>query len=248
MHSYLVSGGSESQRREEALELTRRFLGNPPKDLTTSPDLKIIDGQEKNSLGIGEIRQAQEFLKLKAFESQAKVVLILESQILTVEAQNALLKTLEEPPPHSFLILTAAHRDLLLATVASRCARVDLSPTHKTGSGPSELASEPTNNSDQILFLLRAGYADRLNFLEEKSKLFGKKESVLKILDDWFFSLAELFRVERVPNKAWRQAARELLSVKKILLASNVSPRNLIEVYLLALPERIDAAPTALDY
>lgn len=245
MHSYLISGGSESQRKAEALELTHRFLGNPPKDIAASPDLKIIEGQEKSSLGIGEIRQAQDFLKVKPFEAKAKVVLILESQLLTLEAQNALLKTLEEPPAHSFLILAAAHRGLLLPTIVSRCARVNLRPESKNGRSDltPDLNPKPPEG---ILILLKGGYGQRLNFMEEKSKLFAKKESALKILDAWLFSFEKLLREGQGQSKTWRQAARGLLTLKKTLFDSNVSPRNLIEVYLLGLPERIDSESKAL--
>lgn len=86
------------------------------KHLPESPDNLIIE-PESLSLGVSDVRKAIEFLHL----GKNKTVLIKSAELLTEEAQNALLKTLEEPPIGAELILETPSEDLLLETVRSRC-------------------------------------------------------------------------------------------------------------------------------
>lgn len=83
---------------------------------------KIVRPEETKSLSINDIRELEKFLSLKVPIRQAinRVVLIPDSQLLSIEAQNALLKTLEEPPQGTVLILTADEAQSLLPTLRSR--------------------------------------------------------------------------------------------------------------------------------
>jgi len=76
-----------------------------------------------------------EFLSLKPMEGGWRIVLLREAERLNTEAQNALLKTLEEPGSDTLLVLVTARPDLLLATVHSRCVRV------RFGAPAAEIAS-----------------------------------------------------------------------------------------------------------
>ena len=82
--------------------------------------------QTKESMGVESIHQAQHFLYQTATKSFYRVVIIRDAEWLTREAQNALLKTLEEPPEHGVLILTAQDPSVLLPTVSSRLQRIHI--------------------------------------------------------------------------------------------------------------------------
>jgi DNA polymerase-3 subunit delta' len=91
------------------------------------PDLQVI-AAEKNTIQIDQVRVLQSDAALSPLEGQYKIFIIREIERATPPAANALLKTLEEPPPHVILLLTSHRRDLVLPTVLSRCQIVGLRP------------------------------------------------------------------------------------------------------------------------
>jgi DNA polymerase-3 subunit delta' len=83
------------------------------------PDTQILSGTE--SLKIEEIRSLQHNLVLNPYNSPYKIAIIDSASRMTFEAQNAFLKTLEEPPGQTILILTVTNKKKLLPTILSRC-------------------------------------------------------------------------------------------------------------------------------
>lgn len=88
-----------------------------------NPDLIELDAASNR--GIDEIRQLRESVRVAPFQSQRKVYVIDEAHMLTKEAANALLKTLEEPPSHVMFILATTDAEKLPPTIHSRCQRFD---------------------------------------------------------------------------------------------------------------------------
>ncbi|MBN1206032.1 MAG: DNA polymerase III subunit delta' [Myxococcaceae bacterium] len=85
-------------------------------------------GTPSRDLRVEQIRQLQERLALRGLESRRKVALIVSAHRMNDQAQNAFLKTLEEPPAETTLILIAASMDRLLPTIRSRCSKVYFGP------------------------------------------------------------------------------------------------------------------------
>jgi DNA polymerase III subunit delta' len=86
------------------------------------------------SIVVGQIRALSDFLGISAHLAGARVVLIQPAERLHPSAASALLKTLEEPPPRTHFILVSDHPAQLLATVTSRCVRLNFSvPRHDEG-------------------------------------------------------------------------------------------------------------------
>lgn len=83
-------------------------------------DLLVIE-PEKNSVTIDKIRDISKFVSTKPFESNNKVVLIKQADLMRTEASNALLKNLEEPKPFVYFILLTDNKNKLLKTIISRC-------------------------------------------------------------------------------------------------------------------------------
>lgn len=84
------------------------------------PDVRFAGGHDEKSVKIEEVRNLLPWVYLKPFEAKWKVFVVEGADRLTVEAQNALLKTLEEPPENTIFCLLAASRANLLATIQSR--------------------------------------------------------------------------------------------------------------------------------
>jgi DNA polymerase-3 subunit delta' len=87
------------------------------------PDVFLIE-PEGNFITIGQVRQLQQFISLKNYEGNVRVFIIDEADRFTVEAANALLKGLEEPPPGVVFILVTANIEAMLPTVVSRCRQI----------------------------------------------------------------------------------------------------------------------------
>ncbi len=84
--------------------------------------------EEKTSVKLAEIKDLIHWIGLKPFEAKMKVFIINDAHDMTTESQNAMLKTLEEPPPQSQLILLSDHRNLMLETIVSRSVEIKLRP------------------------------------------------------------------------------------------------------------------------
>lgn len=91
------------------------------------PDLHLVQPAD-GAIGIDRVRELQRELSLKPFEAERKVAVVDEADALTDAAQNSLLKTLEEPPGETVLIMVAANPNALLPTVRSRCSILRFQP------------------------------------------------------------------------------------------------------------------------
>jgi DNA polymerase-3 subunit delta' len=88
----------------------------------------VADGRVRREIRLDAMRDAIHDLALTPAEGGWRVVLLDQAEEMRPEAANALLKTLEEPPPRSVMLVTTAAPDRLLPTIRSRCRRLDLSP------------------------------------------------------------------------------------------------------------------------
>lgn len=96
---------------------------------SANPDLAWVEAEEgKKGISVAQIRELRGRVELPPHGGAARAVVIDDADSMSAEAQNALLKTLEEPPSRTFLILTTSRAHNLLPTVRSRCARLRLSP------------------------------------------------------------------------------------------------------------------------
>jgi DNA polymerase-3 subunit delta' len=93
------------------------------------PDLYVVESEHVGaSLKIHQVRRLEHTLSLTPFEGRHQVAILKRFEEATTSAANALLKTLEEPPPYVVLVVLARETDLLLPTIVSRCQHVPLRP------------------------------------------------------------------------------------------------------------------------
>ena len=93
-----------------------------------NPDIQIIDEIEEKSIKTETIKEMVKGVYEKPIASAKKVYIINDSQKMTKEAQNSLLKTLEEPPEYVVIILITENENLLLNTIKSRCTKIKFNP------------------------------------------------------------------------------------------------------------------------
>ena len=96
----------------------------------THPDVRIIAGpaKDRRDISIEQVRELQRELGFRSLSPHPKVGIVNDAHLLTLQAQNALLKTLEEPHGDSVLILIAVQASTLAPTILSRCQRLRFNP------------------------------------------------------------------------------------------------------------------------
>ena len=119
-HAFLFSGQSNLGKKTIAFELAFLLLGEKNKQ---HPDLILVEPTEKE-IQIAQIRDLNWKLSLKPYSVPFKVAILDQAHLMNSEAQNCLLKTLEEPKGKTVLILIAESPGLLLPTIVSRCENI----------------------------------------------------------------------------------------------------------------------------
>lgn len=135
-HAVLLAGPVGVGKRAAARWIAATSLGLKvsrlpvdPQDRVEHADLRwIAPLEDKESIGIEQIRELVNAMALTSYEGGGKVAVIEPANAMTVNAANSLLKTLEEPPGDALLILVADRVGKLPATIFSRCQRIDLAP------------------------------------------------------------------------------------------------------------------------
>jgi DNA polymerase-3 subunit delta' len=121
-HAILLVGPVGGGKASVARGLAETILGLPVGTLGQHAYALVIQPVDSGSIGIEAVREAERFLSLKVPGQQAvnRVLIVEDAHTMTIEAQNALLKTLEEPPAGAVILLTASHERALLPTILSR--------------------------------------------------------------------------------------------------------------------------------
>lgn len=127
MHAFLFTGGSAANL-QEALTSAVNAYKIPPYDQ------RVLVPEDKTSVGIAQTRMFIQQLSLAPTSDYGIAGIIPDMGTLTQESQQALLKTIEEPPPHVQLFLGAQSESVVLPTIVSRCQRIAVHTTSGTWS------------------------------------------------------------------------------------------------------------------
>lgn len=171
-HAHLITGPDGIGKSVMAKLFALKILGkSEDKDYADIIHYK----PSKASFGVDDVRNIIEEVTKKPYEGDKKVIIIHEGHKLTIQAQNAMLKTIEEPPKGVYIILLSESLELLLDTIKSRCQVYKLTPLNKD-----DMIKFITNlgetNGDKILLALSyaegiPGRAEKILNDEELDKL-----------------------------------------------------------------------------
>ncbi len=176
------------------------------------PDLLYFEQETK--LGISEARKIKDHFSLKPYSAKGRGVVLEDSAKLTIEAQNALLKTLEELPKEAILVLGASSEASLLPTILSRCQITIVQN--------SEFRVQ--NDQTDIEELLTATVAERFEYIE---KLKDREEFLQALLVYFHDNLLKypVFTRELLQAEEWSK--------------QNVNIRAILEYLMLVMPFKI---------
>lgn len=182
-------------------------------------DIDIIEKTDA-SIGVEDVRNFQKKIFFKPIKSQTKAVVIKDSENLTIEAQNALLKVLEEPPSNTIIILTVTNSDLLLPTILSRGKIIRLK---KEGL---ELSKDEIKKYNDILASLPSfGVGERLKLAESLTK--NREETLF-----WLEKMILVLRKNLIDDASLTQLLNYLIAFQKthtILSTTNANLRLTLE-------------------
>jgi DNA polymerase III delta prime subunit len=181
------------------------------------PNMLWLSDEEK--LGIKEVKRVLEHLTLKPYQSLGQAVVILNADDLTLEAQNSLLKTLEESPSESIILLGVSSEDKLLPTVLSRCQIIHNTNQQDTFKSSNKFITE-------IEQLSQMNIEQRFQYIEK-----------LKDKEEFFNALVMFFRevLHKTSNKEILSFLKEV-SLMEEYWQANVNQRAILEYLMLVLP------------
>ena len=164
--------------------------------ITNGNNLDIFEIDGASNRGIDEIRDLKEKIKLAPFKASRKIYIIDEVHMLTTEAFNALLKTLEEPPAHAIFILCTTEPHKIPATIASRCFKINFTRATNeelTRSMQRIVKAEEIKIDKEALFeiakLSDGSFRDAAKILEEIAMFAGRKTVTADLVNEKFNSL-----------------------------------------------------------
>ena len=216
----LIVGGEVGKRENKASQLA----GFDFSQATNSPDFFYLNST--GSIGIEEVRKLQSSISRKPHSEPNITVFIKEAQNLTPEAQNALLKTLEEPPGNCLILLTAPDPSWLLPTFVSRCQITSL-PV-KVEKFEKEEAEKLKNFIEKIF---SSSIPQRLALLE-KEGIAKDRETAVLTTGKLILVARELMIFTQNPKYFF---LIKLLERTKNQLVLNCNVRLALEVFLLDL-------------
>lgn len=239
MVSFIITSKEKKKRQEYIKDYAARNTIDIFDITTIEKDSSVKTTQ---SIGIETVKLLQKKLFLKPIRSKNKLIVIEDAQLLTPEAQNALLKVLEEPPANTIIILGTETKDALLPTILSRCQIIELEESQKKLSD--KTVEELTTF---IRSLPELSLGERLKQAEQLAK--DKEKAITWIQNLILFVREELLTNVILVNEVHpgsdsgpRMTAIDYLTVIKsfqslrtLLKTTNVNPRFAIENTLLNL-------------
>ncbi|MBI2568984.1 MAG: hypothetical protein HYV63_18345 [Candidatus Schekmanbacteria bacterium] len=189
--------GDELKPLDELLEpfekLTKATAAASPRPADAARALigLVARGAYCGSIKIGMVRRLQELLKVKAYRARTKVVIVDGAHKLGIEAQNALLKTLEEPPGESLLILVTPYPDTLVEPIRSRCQQLRFGPLRAAEMLAFAVDAElcPPGAGQSIMQEMRRACGSPgalLEALVERRRNVRNREHGLQLLECWW--------------------------------------------------------------
>jgi DNA polymerase III subunit gamma/tau len=203
--------------------------------ITAGTNMDVIEIDAASNRGIDEIRDLKEKVKLSPLSAKKKVYIIDEVHMLTTEAFNALLKTLEEPPEHVVFILCTTEPHKVPATILSRCCHIMFLPATKeelVRSFKRIAAGEGLTIEDAVLMTIAelsdSGFRDGAKILEELVLLSRGREITSELVEEQYKSTSISYQVQEMIRALSLQDTKSAVAI-----VERLSPQGIDVKYFL---------------
>lgn len=209
MQTFIISSKNIEQGRDSALKIIQT-------EKVSQFDIETLEFEK--ALGIPDVREIQSKIFLKPFKGDKKALIIMLSNGATIEAQNSMLKLLEEPPPSSLIFLITNNAKIFLPTILSRVKLIEVAN------------EEEQTNSDGLKEILSMnGVGDGLHLAQIVAK---EKEDAIIWLEQTILAARESM-LENIENKQESLKMRKIIHKLELthydLKTTNVNPRLSLE-------------------
>ncbi len=231
MTSFIITS-TDKKKRQEYIQKYCEDLSIDPLDITTIQKDTALK-QNINTIGIEEIKNMQKKLFLKPIKSPTKAVIMQDAQLLTTQAQNALLKVLEEPPDHTIIILSCQSKESLLPTIISRCQIINLRNERQ------KLSDQETKDLTEFIENLpKMPIGEKFKKAESLAKEKGKEKALTWIENTIIILREQVLEQTKNNQPDINSTLHNLRSFQKthtLLKTTNTNPRFLLENTFLSL-------------
>ena len=183
-------------------------------DSNNNPDFQLIESID-GKIKIEQIREMQRKISEKPIISNKKIYIIDDADTMTTEAQNCLLKTLEEPPEYITIILVCTNENNLLTTIKSRCTKIYFEPLSKQCLKKYINENYYEQNISDNIIELSQGSIKKLNELNEKKEIYEKIEKIFLNMQNQ--DLIEIIQMSEEIYKA-KEEIKSILEYMNVIL------------------------------
>lgn len=234
-HSYLFLGIQGIGKKKIAIEFAKmllclsntKYCNNCKSciefDTNNNPDFLLIE-PDGNSIKIEQIRDMQKKIQEKPIISNKKVYIIDDADFMTQEAQNCLLKTLEEPPDFATIILIGANSNAFLPTIKSRCTILNYSKIKDDEMLQFLNNYENIQNINKNMLQMFQGSIGKAIALKEKQEEYIKIEEIINSMDK--YDLVDFINNSEFLYKA-KEEINEILEYINIILLNKAKQKYL---------------------
>ena len=208
------------------------------KILNKDKDIDYVDiinyRPSKASMGVDEVREIIEEVSKRPYEGDKKVIIIHEGSKLTVQAQNALLKTIEEPPQGVYIILLAESLEILLDTIKSRCQVYKLTPlNNKQMEMYINTLGRYSEEEIRASLAYGEGIPGKAERLLNDSNLSELREVIMSLLKDINYAKEDLVLIYENKLENYKTEKDEVLNlmasfIRDIIVAKELEDKNKI--------------------
>lgn len=208
------------------------------KILNKDKDIDYVDiinyRPSKASMGVDEVREIIEEVSKRPYEGDKKVIIIHEGSKLTVQAQNALLKTIEEPPQGVYIILLAESLETLLETIKSRCQVYKLTPlNNKQMEMYINTLGRYSEEEIRASLAYGEGIPGKAERLLNDSNLSELREVIMNLLKDINYAKEDLVLIYENKLENYKTEKDEVLNlmasfIRDIIVAKELEDKNKI--------------------
>jgi len=245
-HAFLFSGPKGTGKTSAARILAKvvncekpRVKGIPCnkcdqcKSITNGNNIDVIELDAASNRGIDDIRALREAVKLSAAKARKKVYIIDEAHMLTLEASNALLKTLEEPPSHVIFILATTNPEKLISTIRSRTTNINFrkAKTEEVVESLKKIVQGEKIKIDKSSLRLiseKAGgsFRDAAKILEQ---IVTEKVSLKEEKIEEYLNISKESEIEEFVNFLSRKEVKKLINIIEKVVTSGGSVNGFLE-------------------